>query len=244
MGHSTCRCKPRPARRSCTRGAYSGPITVDAGATLQPYWWDNVTFKDDLTVNGTLINDGGQPTVIFSGATFANNGTVSGIATFKFGRSGTQTLLGTGSFSGGTAKVLDDAVVRRGSGHTMNAVVVNNGGTLDLITNTLGVASYTQGASGTLELAIRGDTPGVDHGRMNVTGAATLSGTLEADFTGFLPMYLRTTLPIGEGLSKRPNSNSQRARAILAKFASPSSLTSQARSDFPRVTDPTKDYWC
>lgn len=38
---------------------------------------------------------------------------------------------------------------------------------------------YTQGAAGTLEVEIEGDTPGTEHDKLAITGAASLDGTLD-----------------------------------------------------------------
>ncbi|HYO23564.1 MAG TPA: peptidylprolyl isomerase [Lacipirellulaceae bacterium] len=46
------------------------------------------------------------------------------------------------------------------------------------------VASYQQGAGGTLDIDIRGTTVDAQYDRLNVTGAAALAGTLNVEFLG------------------------------------------------------------
>ncbi|MBI3848159.1 MAG: HYR domain-containing protein [Planctomycetes bacterium] len=112
--------------------------------------------------------------------TFDNAGTIA----ISAGRvldvnGGTLTNSGSGIISGNGT--IDSA------GTTFsNAAIVRPGSPIGIETFT---GPYPQTATGRLEIEIGGTTPGTQHDRVDVTGAATLTGTLQVTFVnGFVPV--------------------------------------------------------
>ncbi len=83
-------------------GTISGPLTIDAGATLAMNTGGILQANNNVTVNGSITKTGANPQFAFNGQTFTNNGTVGNIDFFTF-NDGTgppvQFLLGVGSWS-------------------------------------------------------------------------------------------------------------------------------------------------
>ena len=95
----------------------------------------------------------------------------------------TFTLSGTADLGGRT---LNLAGTLSGSGTIIGTVV--NSGQIELTSLLTIQGNYTQTAQGTLNIAIGGTTAGTDYGQLNVTGLATLNGTLNVALTnGYLP---------------------------------------------------------
>src|SRR5205085_821457 len=133
----------------------------------------------------------------FSGA-IQDSGSLTKIGT------STLTLSGANSYAGPTTIDLGKLAV---NGSIMSAVTVNNGGTLggSGIVGSVTVRSggilapgdsqalhingnYAQSGGGVLKIEVAGADP-TTSGRLNITGSATLDGTLEVRFVnGFLPV--------------------------------------------------------
>lgn len=113
----------------------------------------------------TLSNISGSGSLVQAGAaalTLQNN-SYSGASQLQAG----STIAGSAN-AFGTGSVVNQAALSLASGqHALS----------------LG-ASYQQGASGQLSLAIAGTTPGVDHDHLAVAGAATLGGSVVLNFSG------------------------------------------------------------
>lgn len=103
-----------------------GSLTVNTGATLNSTN-QTITVLGDLTVNtgGTMTKTSGN--INANGPNVLNNGTITG-GTFVFGRSGAQTLSGSGT-TAASATILNGAVVTLGSNHQLTTLAVNTGGT-------------------------------------------------------------------------------------------------------------------
>lgn len=111
-----------------------------------------------FTSNATLTNTG----------TFINNGTLTSVPDF--------TLSGGGIYKG-TGTLI---------GNLVNTSGIFAPGNSPGVTNITG--NYTQGPSGTLEIELGGLAPGTGYDVLNVSGSASLGGTLNVFlFGGFLP---------------------------------------------------------
>ncbi len=150
--------------------AFSGPVTVGSIAGTGTYYLgycNLVTGTNNLstTVSG-LITDGGQ-----------NGGT--GASLTKVG-TGTLSLMGANTFTGGTA--IDGGTLAVGNSQALGTVgsVVVNGGILATAGAPLTFqvdGNYYQASGGTLQLGL-GGAGASSQDRVNVTGFAILNGTL------------------------------------------------------------------
>ena len=140
-----------------------------------------------LTVQSGSLNAAGITSVapgslldVAGGIFNAAGGTVNVDGTFR---------AGAGAISAGTLNVHAGGLLK-GAG-TVTGNVVNNGTVAP--GNSPGIltiaGNYTQGASGILAVEIGGLLPGIDFDRLDVTGAASLAGTLDVSlFGGFVPL--------------------------------------------------------
>ncbi len=135
-------------------------LTINAGRTL--------TVNGNLTLNGTI---GGSGTLIFNGANLTNNNFISNVSV-QFGAvDGAQQLAGTGMFLGNTITVLSGSTLQLVTNHTINRIVVSNGGTLNLPSINI--------------LSLLG--PGValaNNGSVTGTGAVSFEGTSTQSTSG------------------------------------------------------------
>ena len=146
----------------------TGTTTIASTGTLT-IGGPNTKTIDDRTLanNGTVNWQAGQINV-FNGALIENAGT------FDIGFDGTLGGFGTPSQFHNTGTLRKSA----GTGIATINVPLNNDGTLQIATGIVRSISYTQSTTGTLEVRIAGTTPGTGFGQLDVTGAATLAGTL------------------------------------------------------------------
>lgn len=167
----------------------SGTMTIQSDI----YWWTDSfatsTFNNRGTITKTAGNDNSQLGV----GAFNNSGTINcnaGLidlgAAFKQ-TSGSTNLLG-GNI-GGTLNISGGAVSGAG---IIEGTVNNTGGIINAGNTGVGIlvvtGDYTQGASGRLEMDLGGRTAGTQFDQLQVTGKATLNGTLKANFiNGFVP---------------------------------------------------------
>lgn len=176
--------------RSRVRNA-GGTIDVDAGETLQFLGAvEQASGTIDVAPNGATLRV--SPGLTHSGGTT----TVAAGSTLESAAPST--------ISGGTLKVdgtLDD-VGSTGAATLTSGGALTGGGTVDgHVTNTSGVirpgtspghlkvdGSFTQAAGGTLEVEVDGPAQDTQYDRLEVTGQATLDGTLAVDRdAGFNP---------------------------------------------------------
>lgn len=130
----------------------------------------------DWQMNGTLNNAG--LVELLSGRLSVNT----------YQQSTGVTRLAGGGLAAGTMTVNGGMLTGFG---LVQAAVANTGGTFapgDAIGVLAIQGNYSQGASGTLEIELGGHTPGNEHDQLNVSGAATLGGTVRIRFAnGFTP---------------------------------------------------------
>lgn len=193
----------------------TGELGVHGGSVLEVRGSTGYFSVGDGGTGTLIVSDGGQviledPDGLASGYV-ATTGASSGTVQVQ----GTGSILNAGSFvaAGLDFNLADsggDATLEVGSGGTIaadtiqlgtSAILRGNGGTLlgDLLnggtvapgaspgTITVG-GEYSQLAGGKLVIEIGGLTPGIDFDVLDVTGAASLDGTLEVVLiNGFLP---------------------------------------------------------
>jgi T5SS/PEP-CTERM-associated repeat protein/autotransporter-associated beta strand protein len=153
-----------------TSGSLVGNVTNNAALVFNRS--DNLSFGGDISGSGTMTKLGAG-TLTFSGA-----GTYSGGTTISAG-----TLLVNGSLVGDT--FVNSGGTLGGSGSLGN-VIVNSGGTLSpgnspgLLTIT-GDLNLNSGSTTVME--IDGYTLGAEYDHIDVTGTATLDGTLDLRFS-------------------------------------------------------------
>jgi outer membrane autotransporter protein len=158
------------------------------------------TYKGDTTITGgTLqIGDGGTRGSITGKVTdngvldfdrsdaYTFSGAIKGKGSVVQSGLGTLTLRGNNSYSGGTELDSGTLVVDNASVLGTGDVTVN-GGVLTADPQPINVqGNYFQGPNGTLQLHVAGANPG-QYDFLNVTGNATLGGTLQLINQGFQP---------------------------------------------------------
>jgi fibronectin-binding autotransporter adhesin len=186
---------------------YTGPTTIDLGATLALGGTNAIADSSTVTINGTLdissstgvqtVNDisgtgnivlGSQTLTanVVDGSTFA--GSINGTGTF--GVSGAGTLVLTGSDNAGATKLFGTATLQVGDGGTTGTLgsgaITLNAGTTLAIDHAAG-STYTLGnalSGGGALSQMGGGTTVVNGSDAAFTGAATVSnGILEVDNT-------------------------------------------------------------
>jgi hypothetical protein len=145
-----------------------------------------------------------------SGAKFTTVGNFSNAGTLSFAAGTSFTVGGSGVLTQTAGKTTDDGTVTDSGGFNLSAgslfgkgsVVGNLSDSAGTITpgdsSTLtGIltdkGSFTQGSNGVLDISIGGTTAGTKFDQLNVTGTATLSGTLNISLIkGFVPTIGQT----------------------------------------------------
>jgi len=164
-----------------------------------------------VTNNGTLDST----LTVTAGGAFA--GTIQDGGTNKTGiaiSGGTMVLTGANTYSGGTT--ITASTLQVGSATALGTGSVTNSGTLETVgaQHVINVGgSYTQNAGGKLVLnlnAVPDPVTGLNAANdvLNVTGTATLNGTLSVDFK-FLPKKGQTfeVVETGAGINGTPGAN-------------------------------------
>jgi hypothetical protein len=166
------------------QGVQGGDLTVHAAGSAPAF------------VNTGTVTVGSLRALIVEGGDLANAGSVTvgsfGILSVdgNYTQTGGQTLLSAGILIGGSLVDLEGGVLA-GTG-VINASVLNNSevdvgqpGSPGVLTI---VGDYTQTAGGVLVIEIGGLNPGTDFDQLNITGLATLDGTLTVNLiNGFVP---------------------------------------------------------
>ncbi|MBL8804755.1 MAG: hypothetical protein JNN27_22355, partial [Planctomycetes bacterium] len=179
-----------------------GTLTIAPGATIRGgrgtiggSW----QFGQPMTLvnNGTIASDVSGALLTIAGPSFTNAGQVQAINGGTLTRSGgpyVQTAGDTlvGNVLNASTGVQLNGGTLRGNAGTISGNVVNNGGVLAPGSTAAGalniVGTYTQGASGVMNVEIGGTTQGAQFDRLTVSGAATLGGTLNIQLiNGFQP---------------------------------------------------------
>ena len=183
-----------------------GTLTIDQGAILNGSVMNSGTIavhSDDLTVNLTdpttpfintgTINVSPLRSLILESGDFANSGTVS-LAGFgglvvpgTYTQTAGSTQLTNGLLVAGLVDLEGGSVAGTGiiDANVLNNAVINVGqsGSPGVLTI---AGDYTQTSGGVLVIEIDGRTPGVTFDQLNITGQATLDGTLTV-INGFQP---------------------------------------------------------
>jgi fibronectin-binding autotransporter adhesin len=157
--------------------------------------------------NGTFTEKGGTNTITASGGT-AGNLEIGDVATGTYQLYGGKLTAVSLTINSTGSMVIDKtgsaAITFTISGTTMNDGVMSftdasaslgaftNDGSLALNATTskagkLTLGTYTQGSGGTLTINLDGTTAGTNYYELNISGAATLGGTLDLS-TGFAPV--------------------------------------------------------
>jgi autotransporter-associated beta strand protein len=172
--------------RDVTIGSIEGDGNVFLGANILTVGSNHLS-----TLFSGVINDGGR----ISGQ---SGGSLTKIGPGTLILSGANIYTGATTINGGTLKVdgsitsavmVNNGGLLAGSGTTYN-VTVNSGGTVAPGgSETLHInGNYVQNAGGVLKIEAESHDPNAS-GRLDVTGSATIDGTLEIRFeNGFLPI--------------------------------------------------------
>jgi len=163
-----------------------GNLLVNAGSTLDITGPAN-SFLNFNSSTGTLT--GGNYTVLgtlqFSNANIVTNAahiTLLGAKSQIVNQSSTNALA---NFA--TNAAMASFILQGGQSLTTNAASFINAGSLSVGTGstfTVNGGSYTQNSSGLLDIDITGTKTGANYGSLDVSGAATLDGTLDISLTG------------------------------------------------------------
>jgi uncharacterized repeat protein (TIGR01451 family) len=180
-------------------------INNQAGATFDNQVDMTFAFNQGgarLTINnfGLLRKSGGTGTTAFD-VTFNNSGAVvagSGVMSFptSYTQSAGTTTLDSASMSVSTMTLNGGTLLGIGTitGNVANNATVGPGFSAGIINIT---GSYTQSSSGVLNIEISGLTAGTQYDQLNISGTATLNGTLNITyFGGFLPVVGDSFTPI------------------------------------------------
>jgi len=125
---------------------FDGLITVASGAELQVLDNEFLRVRGDVVVNGEIANaspTNGLGNFDFYGPTFTNNGVVS-IYIFAFHRSGTQSVAGTGAWTGDSLWIASSAEVSLANDITFETDYIEIEGTIS--------GENTFGTSGVVEI--------------------------------------------------------------------------------------------
>jgi len=158
---------------------YSGGTTISAGTLQIGNGGTTGSIIGNVTDNGSLTFDRSNS------LTF--NSLISGSSTVAQNGSGTIILGGANTYTGGTVINNGTLLVNNAQALGLGNVAVN-GGILGADPQPINVkGNYTQNTVGTLQLDITGANPG-QYDTLNVTGNASLGGTLQLLNLGFQPM--------------------------------------------------------
>jgi hypothetical protein len=184
----------------------NGALNVSGGATLNVLAGGsftignakNVSGQGTITVAGTLTKSGSPGTTALTfGVAFNNNGGVVQVQTGTLSVGGdfiqnsgsTTVAAGAALAANGTVNIAGGLLAGSGmvSGKLSNGGIVSPGGAGSTGILTV-VGSYTQTASGTLNLEIGGTSAGTQYDQLQVMGAATFAGTLDLSIlNNFVP---------------------------------------------------------
>jgi 5-hydroxyisourate hydrolase-like protein (transthyretin family) len=169
-----------------------GSVTLNRNASL------HVCGDQTLTVNGSLINNGGmlygrcyddtpemQGTLVLRGTELSHNGHSISKLRLVFAGSEPQTLTSSGMYQERSALVISDGARLRlttplsygGSGESL--VLIEGGAILDIGTHRVTAPNYVQQPGATLRIGLTGNGDELQYGSLRGSMSTTLSGTLE-----------------------------------------------------------------
>ncbi|MBV9875395.1 MAG: autotransporter domain-containing protein [Verrucomicrobia bacterium] len=157
---------------------YTGGTTIDAGTLQIGNGGTTGSIRGNVRDNGTFAFDRSNA--------YTFSGQISGKGSVVQSGSGALTLSGANTYSGGTTinagtLIVDNArALGRGDVALMGGILTADPQPINVRGN------YFQGANGTLQLHIAGANPG-QYDFLNVTGNATLGGTLQLINQSFAP---------------------------------------------------------
>ena len=196
-GSTFCDLNPRTLRNAGTATWSGGILRLGAGAQLINDGLFDAQADGVITTvvgSGTVVNTGTFRKSGGTGATqlqvpLTSSGSVEALShTIDFAAGFTQTA-GTLTLNGGTVVSSVPLSIQggtfRGIGSTSIGVTSSGTTSPGLSPGLLGVTgAWSQSAAGTLAVELGGVAPGTQHDRLDVSGAATIDGTLSVSFTG------------------------------------------------------------
>lgn len=159
-----------------TTGSLAGNITSDSFVTFNRS--DSYTYAGTISGSGT-VRQNGSGTLILTATNSYTGGTDVNAGTLLANN-------GSGSATGSGAVSVQSGATLGGDGAISGSVFVNSGGFLapGSSPGDLTVGSITFNAGSTFRVELGGLTPGTQHDVLNVTGAASLNGTLDVSLFG------------------------------------------------------------
>ena len=169
---------------------YLGGTTISGGTLQIGNGGTTGSITGNVTDNGTLAFDRSD--------TYTFGGAINGKGEVEQSGTGTVTLSGTNTYSGGTTITSGTLVVDSAQALGTGDVTLT-GGVLTADPQPINVAgNYVQGPGSTLQLTIAGASAG-QYDFLNVTGNASLGGTLKLINQGFTPQAGNTLILVQAG---------------------------------------------
>jgi Bacterial Ig-like domain (group 3) len=169
---------------SATYFTNDGSLVVPAGAgsVIETVFDQGST--GSTTVQGALVLVGGGSPVTNAGQVMIDSGATLTVQS-DYDQTGGSTTLSGGSFFGGNVNIEGGSLIGTGA---ISADVTNAGQVVPGGTEFAGVltinGTYTQTAAGALDAEIGGTTAGTQYDQLDVSGQATLTGTLVITLLG------------------------------------------------------------
>jgi CSLREA domain-containing protein len=148
-------------------------IVINTGATVSVPPSQNGFVNAAVTNSGTVGGGASNSFFFFLGPSLVNNGTVD-VGNFLF-RGATQTLSGTGTFSGAVS-IINGASVTLASDHTLTTLSIANG--------TLDQGASSNLTAGPVSLSAQGTLRNLGTGDLTLSGDVSNSGTIQLNGGG------------------------------------------------------------
>ena len=163
---------------------------------IQPAFTQTSTGTTVVDASDLSLEGGGLPVANAGNVTVESGGALA--VSDDYDQTAGSTTLLSGTFSAGNLNVEGGALVGTG---VVNANVTNAGQVIPGRTGTAGLlainGTYTQTASGSLDVDLGGTTAGSQYDQLAVSGTATLGGTVDVSLiNGFVPALGNTFQPL------------------------------------------------